>query len=214
MIKVLLPHTSIVNEFSLLEIEKKMGIKWLPILQFGTQKIAQKIIIKSAKAMQKKQLVQKAHWLGVYFQKEIAEGYLPKINIQWLGEELGFGVFAEKDILPGQFIGEYTGLVRKRKRFADKKNHYCFEYTIGDWRRNPYIIDAEKQGNHTRFINHSDVPNLETFSVFSGKAMHIILVTKNAIKAGEQLCYDYGENFWTKRLPAKKLSNSKIEACC
>lgn len=207
MLKVLLPNAAECKEFSISELEKEIGIHWFPILQFESLKISQKVLKRSAKAIQKKQFIQKARWLGMYYQKEIAEGYLPNISIRWLGEQWGFGVFAEKEIPAGRFVGEYTGMVRKRKRLADKKNNYCFEYTIGDWRRNPYVIDAEKQGNHTRFINHSDEPNLETFSVFSGEAMHIILITKNIIKSGDELCYDYGDGFWKKRSPAKKLIN-------
>lgn len=199
MIKVLLPNSSYLKEFSISELEKQFNIRWFPTLQFQTVKISQKVIARSAYAMQKKEYIPQARWLGIHYQKEMANGYLPQITIQWIDEKWGFGVFAVEDIPPGRFVGEYTGIVRKRKFFTDTKNNYCFEYTIGNWERNPFVIDAERQGNHTRFINHSSEPNLEPFSVFSGDVMHIILITKSLIKSGQQLCYDYGDNFWKKR---------------
>jgi SET domain-containing protein len=139
------------------------------------------------------------NWLGVRFQKELSEGAEPPVSVRWIDDLLGYGVFAEEDIPGGAFLGEYTGVIRKRRRRRDRKNDYCFEYTIGDWVYNPFIIDAKEQGNFTRFINHSQEPNVESLSVHANEIMHIIFVAQEPIKAGQELRYHYGDTFWKKR---------------
>ena len=134
------------------------------------------------------------------FEKEILTGATPPVYLKWIDTTIGYGVFASRSIAAGIYIGEYTGMVRKRRQRKDRTNDYTFEYTIGDWARNPYIIDAKTWGNHTRFINHDGAaPNLETLSVFAGGIMHIIFMAKREIKVDEQLAYDYGDIFWKKR---------------
>ena len=62
-----------------------------------------------------------------------------------------------------------------------------------------FVIDAEKGGNLTRFINHSDQPNLEPIGVFWKGSLHIILRSLKKIQKGEQLTYDYGADYWSRR---------------
>lgn len=205
MVKVLLKNSEEIHNFSPCDFEKIMNVKWQDTLIFQTPRIRRDVFSHSRKAIRKKELDMRERWIGTYYQKQIKTGFLPLISIRFIDNTFGFGVFAEKDIPKGSFIGEYTGLVRKRRRFRDKKNYYCFEYTIGDWLRNPYIIDANLCGNHTRFINHSDEANLETISVYADGVMHIVFVALKAIKKGQQLCYHYGDYFWTRRRAPKKL---------
>ena len=186
-------------------MKKNVDLIWLERLEFQTDAILEKVIKKSKQAVKKKELSIREKWLGVRFQKEVFDGYLPKVNIQWIDEVFGYGVYADEDIPLGAYIGEYIGLVRKRTPRRDRKNDYCFEYTIGDWVRNPYIIDAKSQGNFTRYINHSEDPNLESLAVYVGEVMHIIFVALKPIKKGSQMCYHYGDYFWKKRRHSKKL---------
>lgn len=199
MIKILLKNSSEFVELSKAEFEQKMGIEWLDHLEFCSDKVIQKVHSRSEKAMKKKELSIREKWIGTHFHKEISYSFLPLASIRWIDEKIGYGVFAEEDIPAGAYIGEYTGLVRKRRRLIDRKNDYCFEYTIGDWIYNPFIIDAKGQGNFTRYINHRDDPNLDPLSVFADGVMHIVFVAKKAIPAGTELSYHYGDTFWKKR---------------
>jgi len=207
MIKVLKKNSTKFIEYSLSEFEKVMGFRWLKALEFQNESITNKIMHRCLRAHKKKELHIQERWLGVRYQKEILEGYIPAINIQWVSEDIGYGVFAEKEMAAGAYIGEYTGLVRKRTPRKDRKNNYCFTYSIGNWRRNPFIIDAKVDGNITRFINHSEEPNLDTLSVFADGIMHIILIARRPIKKKEQLTYHYGDIFWKKRPQAKSIKN-------
>ena len=199
MINVQLKNSSTMSVYSIKELEEEMNLIWHEQLEFQTDAIVDKVVKKSKRAIKKKELSIREKWLSVRFQKEVSEGYMPNVSIRWIDETLGYGVFAEEDILLGAYIGEYTGLVRKRQKRKDKKNDYCFEYTIGDWIYNPFIIDAKDQGNFTRYINHSEDPNLESLAVYVDEVMHIIFVALKPIKKGSQMCYHYGDYFWKKR---------------
>ena len=199
MIKVLFKGEEKIQSLTLQELEEKMQLRYVKSLDFPTDQIIEKVLKQSKKAMKRKELSIRERWLGIHFQKEISEDYEPNFSIRWIDEVLGYGAFAEDDIAAGAYIGEYTGLVRKRRRRVDRKNDYCFEYTIGDWVYNPFIIDAKVQGNFTRYINHSENHNVESLSVYVEAVMHIIFVALKPIKAGSQLCYHYGDIFWKKR---------------
>ena len=181
-----------------------MQILFLPTLRFGSQAIFEKVQHLCQDALEQALFERRQKWLGVFFQNEIEQGVCHQdLLIRWVSQEVGYGVFALEEIPAFAFIGEYTGEVRCRKR-ADKHNHYCFDYSIGE--KSPFLIDAEKQGNLTRFINHSARPNLEPIAVLSQGAMHLILQTKRAIAKGEQLTYDYGEDYWKKRSPPEVIA--------
>jgi SET domain-containing protein len=181
-----------------------MQLNFLHNLAFSKTEVFDKIVKICAKAAKKEELERRQKWLGALFSDEIEKGSFPDVLIRWIDEKIGYGVFAERDLPPFSFIGEYTGEVRKRKR-ADKNNNYCFDYTVISSKKPPFIIDAEKKGNITRFINHSSDPNLEPISVYSGGIMHVILWTRRWVKKGEQLHYDYGPAYWKKRSPPQSL---------
>lgn len=165
-------------------------------LQFEDEKTFKRCQKRAARS----RLESRQKWLGSYYCKEIRQGFIPDVSIVWIDDQLGYGVFANRSFPRSSFIGEYTGLVCKQRLFRKIKNHYVFDYSFrSGTSHSPYLIDAEKQGNHTRFINHSDTPNLETASVLCDGVMHIILYAIEEIPAGAQLCYDYGEEYWKKR---------------
>jgi hypothetical protein len=62
------------------------------------------------------------------------------------------------------------------------------------------VIDAT-QGNFTRFINHSNRPNLKPFYAFFDGLYHMILISIKDISKGEQFSYDYGPKYWYIRSP-------------
>jgi len=134
-----------------------------------------------------------AVWLGTYFRKEILSHHLPEVSVRWIDERMGWGVFAERNFKAMEFIAEYTGVVRKRKR-SDRTNAYCFEYFP-----DPYVIDAQDQGGLARYINHSETANLVSAPAWIDGVLHIILYTKHPVLKNSQLCYDYGPDYWKHR---------------
>ena len=135
-------------------------------------------------------------WMGIYFNKEVKKGFHPEVSLQWIGDSLGFGIFAAQKISACTLIGEYTGLVKECTRRSTKDNYYCVQYTTWGIRRRKFVIDAKIAGNFTRFINHSHRPNLGLQSIYWSGLPRMVLVSLQEIEAGTQLTFDYGMKFW------------------
>ena len=102
----------------------------------------------------------------------------------------GKGVFALVDIPRGQRIIEYVGEVigwdeaqRRHPHDPGDPNH-TFYFHIDD----AHVIDALHGGNASRWINHSCQPNCQA----DEDGGRIFIRARRAIRAGEELNYDYG----------------------
>lgn len=101
----------------------------------------------------------------------------------------GRGVFALRDLHPGQVVGHYAG-----RRFAPDEFHpdwndqltYLFGLSDGS------IIDGARGGNATRYINHACEPNVEAIErrERDGELL-VVIQTTRAIPAGAELFLDY-----------------------
>ena len=102
----------------------------------------------------------------------------------------GKGVFALVDIAPGEPLIEYTGEVITWAEALDRHPHdpsdpnHTFYFHIDE----DHVIDAKYGGNSARWINHSCAPNCEA-DIEDGR---VFIRSKRAIRAGEELFYDYG----------------------
>ncbi|KAG0191058.1 histone methyltransferase set2 [Apophysomyces sp. BC1034] len=109
-------------------------------------------------------------------------------------DKKGYGLRALTDLPQNAFIMEYIGEVipngefirRTRKYETEGLKHYYFMTLKTD-----EIIDATKKGCLARFINHSCNPNCVTQKWVIGKKMRIGIFTSRAIKAGQELTFDY-----------------------
>lgn len=98
----------------------------------------------------------------------------------------GKGLFAEEDIPKGVCLIEYIG-----KNVPEKE-----QYTI----RSKYLFAVGKSGmingnipeNTAKYINHSCKPNSE-IEEHKGR---IFIFSIKKIKAGEEINYDYGEEYF------------------
>ena len=189
------------------EFEKAFKIVYLPHIEFPRWADFVAISRKTLKYRKKGLLDQKQLWLGAYFQKELQMPPAVGVRLRWIDDTLGWGVFAEQDLMPMHYIGEYAGIVRRKKR-SDAKNAYCFEYSIVSDESTRYTIDAMDQGGIVRFINHSSTPNLTSALATYQNLSHIVIFARRLIKKGEQLCYDYGPAYWSKRTLPQKLGLS------
>ena len=160
--------------------------------------------------------------------RKIKKNGLPEyLVLKKLQGKLGYGIFLHpqaKAIAKGTVIGPYSGkvlicpqnevsssdyvfslipdmhLTKEEQRMWDPKNRYHPRrlYSVD--------LDAEKMGNFTRFINHSEKPNIEAYFVRMPSrskgllpTFEIIYIAKKKIRPGEQLlvCYE-GEDksYW------------------
>ncbi len=176
------------------EILKHLSFLSRPI--FENDQILYDILLHSYKAKAKDQILPEKTWMGIYFDKEIQQGVHPSVAIRFIDQEVGLGVFTMQRIPPCSYVGEYTGIVRERKRKHLKNKVYCVRYGAWQLGRQKFIIDAEKGGNFARFINHSATPNLSLQSVYWRGMPRMIFIALQEIEEGAQLTFDYGIFFW------------------
>lgn len=102
----------------------------------------------------------------------------------------------------GALVGEFIGLVTKGLSDVD-----VMESTSANGTK--YQIWQGRQGNFTRFVNHSCKANAiyQRFSWLG--TQHVILVSKG-IEAGEEITVDYSDKYW-KGLDKKCLCG---QSCC
>ncbi len=135
-----------------------------------------------------------------YSLESIQTNILPFVTVRYINEKSGYGLFTLRSFKKGEYIGEYSGMITKNREYL-RLNNYLHLYPFKTTDGRHYSIDAEKHGNHTRFINHSFKPNLDKkFVVFDGM-FHLIFILNQDIPANTQLSFDYGKNYWHLRGP-------------
>jgi hypothetical protein len=102
----------------------------------------------------------------------------------------GQGAFATRPIKKGARIIEYLGeritQAEADERYDDSamSRHHTFLFSVDD----DTVIDAGREGNDARFINHSCAPNCQAFL----EDERIYIYALRDIPVGEELSYDYG----------------------
>ena len=108
----------------------------------------------------------------------------------------GNGMFAVAPIAKGERLIEYKGRRRSHEEVdnddsGDVESGHTFLFTLDeDW-----VIDGNYEGNSARWINHSCAPNCEAVmeeNEDDARASKVFIEAIRAIKAGEELTYDYG----------------------
>lgn len=136
---------------------------------------------------------------GIFYREKISQGQLVDLTIRWIDDDIGYGAFTNRDLNPKEYVGEYTGLVRRLFRSHPDQNGYCFHYPTRYWSWKYTVIDSLNAGNETRFINHSDQPNLELLWALDRGLLHLVMLAKQRIPRGSQLFINYGKDYWMHR---------------
>lgn len=184
------PHVAIEHP------EKIPSFTYLDEPIFESTEIFDLVLERTAKLKERDEIPGEKIWMGIYFNKEVQKGHPPKLTLKHINDQLGFGIFAAQRIPACTFIGEYTGVIKERKKKVLKDNYYCVQYNSWDNGRKKYVIDAGEAGNFTRFINHSGKPNLGLQSIYWRGLPRMVLVSMQEIAEGTQLTFDYGNLFW------------------
>lgn len=97
----------------------------------------------------------------------------------------GLGLFSEEVIPKGACIIEYVGREISAREAYTSRSKYLFEVN------KKITIDGQVRSNTARYINHSCRPNCEV-EIYKGR---IFVMARRVIKMGEELNYDYGEEY-------------------
>ncbi|KAF2722044.1 hypothetical protein K431DRAFT_284251 [Polychaeton citri CBS 116435] len=109
-------------------------------------------------------------------------------------EKKGYGLRADEDLKPNDFVFEYIGEAigeqsfRRRMQQYDEegiKHFYFMSLTKGEF------VDATKKGNLGRFCNHSCNPNCYVDKWVVGDKLRMGIFTERKIQAGEELVFNY-----------------------
>ena len=127
----------------------------------------------------------------------------------------GKGVFALQDIAEGETLFEYVGEVISWDEAQNRHPHdpsdpnHTFYFHVNEDK----VIDALHGGNSSRWINHSCDPNCESSHIEDPGGDptkdRIVIEAARAIKAGEELSYNYGIRLAERHTPKLK----KLWAC-
>lgn len=118
----------------------------------------------------------------------------------------GLGLYACEDIQPHDFVGEYKGEVitkdeaeRRGAVYEHQKLSYLF--TLNKKQE----VDGTLFGNKVRFINHAadKQANIYPRIIMVNTVFRIALYGKRKIKAGQELLFDYGDQFPQDQLGGK-----------
>ncbi|KAE9378964.1 hypothetical protein N431DRAFT_326970 [Stipitochalara longipes BDJ] len=109
-------------------------------------------------------------------------------------EKKGYGLRANTDLNPNDFIFEYIGEVINEPAFRRRTYQYNEEgikhFYFMSLTKNEFV-DATKKGNLGRFCNHSCNPNCYVDKWVVGDKLRMGIFAERHIKAGEELVFNY-----------------------
>jgi SET domain-containing protein len=125
---------------------------------------------------------------------------IPKFKLRVARGLSGKGVFALENIPKGKRILEYIGKEVPVEMQESAKGRYLF------WTGRKKMIDGNVKENIARFVNHSCRPNCESY----GPRGRIFIRSIRKIKAGEELTYDYDNEYFEEYI---KPAGCRCEKC-
>jgi uncharacterized protein len=105
----------------------------------------------------------------------------------------GKGLFAKENIKKGTCIIEYVGELVSKEVHEKSRSKYLF------WTDSRTVINGNVPRNTARYINHSCKPNCEA----DGPRGKVYILALRNIKAGEELNYDYGKEYFDEHIKPK-----------
>ena len=102
----------------------------------------------------------------------------------------GLGLFATRPFKKSERIIEYIGRTLTSAEEYSSRSKYLFEVNSRK------TIDGATRKNIARYINHSCIPNCEP-EIVRG---HIFIDAIKSIKAGDELTYDYGKEYFDEHI--------------
>jgi SET domain-containing protein len=196
MIKFVRRGENSLIEYTVEEFEEATGLKYLSALEFENGTVLERIKTQCSRAARNGMISKESRWLGTLHADKVRNRVLADVSIRWIDETIGYGLFAESDMLKGDFIGEYTGVVRRCNLLFDNTNDYCFAYPTSVLTFKKHVIDSSEKGNQLRYANHSDTPNCEARGILVDGVLHIILQAIQDIPTSSEIRFEYSAIHW------------------
>jgi len=131
--------------------------------------------------------------------------YDERFYIKLSSPEVGYGLFANVDILPNTVIGVYHGTLTQVKPNLTNTD-YAWDYGTFPNPENPeekveICIDGRTYGTWLRFVNHKEDSEANCYAMYVpyNNRWYIVYMTRKFIPKDSELFISYGENYWTAR---------------
>lgn len=133
----------------------------------------------------------------------------------------GKGLFATRTIQRGMFLFDYTGAIQLEDEYdASPEDESDYACAIDNAAGTTFVIDAadaaDTRSNLARYMNHDASPDATCLTMRDAyrygdrddmnaapPALHIF--TNREVDAGEELCWDYGQEYWNATREGEKL---------
>lgn len=109
----------------------------------------------------------------------------PPFELRVRRSAAGLGLFTVENIPKGRFVIEYWGKLMRDQDAQKIGGRYLFELENGK------TIEGSTRENAARYANHSCRPNCEVRI----RGNRVFLFSRKHIRAGEEITYDYGEEY-------------------
>ena len=113
----------------------------------------------------------------------------------------GLGAFASEDRSKGAWVCDYQGelidFAQRAVRYVSEEPEYLFHLGGGAVAGSHVYIDAVDSDHASRAINHAQDACLEPRVTLSER--RVAFYALKDIKAGDELSFDYGEQYWLER---------------
>lgn len=177
--------------YPIAEFEHLFHIKYRSFLTFSSEKELDTVIQHCPYILRIPQIAQENYELTAKYKQSLFNAAIPPVYVKWIDPIFEYGLFADVDLPQGAYVGEYVGQVKRLFRRERDSNPYCFQYPTKWWSFHYYAIDASREGNEMRFINHSNSPNLRPICLVDQNLLHMVFIANQAIPKDTQLTFNY-----------------------
>lgn len=141
-----------------------------------------------------------------------------RFYIKLSSPEVGYGLFANVDILPNSVIGVYHGTLTQVKAGLTDTD-YAWDYGTFPNPENPeesveICIDGRTYGTWLRFVNHKNDAEANCYAMYVpyNNRWYIIYLSRNFIPKDSELFASYGDNYWNARAETHNLEENPEKA--
>jgi len=133
---------------------------------------------------------------------QVSKQVLQSMEIRDTGTIKGFGVYCTRPLERHSFLGFYEGtLVESRKELDKKKTpkDYVMSTDGGATFLDGYERAQDRMAISPVHLNHKDkdTEGCNCLRLLQGR--NVAFFTSRQIEVGEELCFDYGDNYWKGR---------------
>ncbi|XP_071820075.1 uncharacterized protein [Apostichopus japonicus] len=128
-------------------------------------------------------------------------------EVKYVSEEVGYGLFATADFEKGEFLLEYSGVLRHAYQVGEEEDTtFIFFFQSG---QDSMCIDATHSTGKGKYCNDDwKKPNAVVKKIIINKQPKLAIFANSEIKKGNEIRYDYGQPDarWRKK---KKTNQNK-----